>query len=516
MSGDGAEVADLPPLVAVAFAQLDAAVEELAQLRHSTLSAEELRRTVRGLYERMSRLQAVALRAVRAVDTRDDVVPRARPGTAASAFLRHAVGLHPLQAQRDAATAELLDADTGDLRSLGAAFAAGRTTRGHVDVAVSLHRRLPAAAREQVDGNGQRLIDVVDELVTARATEVSVPELQALTRSLVEQVDPRSPDGAHERRFLSLTWAPDGSLLGRFACGPAQGLLLSAVVEAAAAPRPGGGIDADGVAHDIPDPRTTGQRRMDALVEALEAAGAGASASADPGSDLRQSTPGTGGPRQAPHEPPRKPQEPPREPRDQQVPPEPEGEAVVVRAPGVRIGPCPRVEILVTATVDQLLAATTGSDPPRGGWGPGLARAQQGGPVHPETVGLLACSGLVRRVLLAPSGAVLDVGRAQRLASPAQKRALVARDGGCVVPGCAVPGEQCDVHHAVPWSAGGVTDLANLALVCPRHHTEIHEGTWALEVIAGMPWVRVPAWVHPDRPLLRNTVHRHAPVRRAA
>jgi hypothetical protein len=27
------------------------------------------------------------------------------------------------------------------------------------------------------------------------------------------------------------------------------------------------------------------------------------------------------------------------------------------------------------------------------------------------------------------------------------------------------------------WAAGSPTDLAELALVCPRHHTEVHAGT---------------------------------------
>ena len=56
-------------------------------------------------------------------------------------------------------------------------------------------------------------------------------------------------------------------------------------------------------------------------------------------------------------------------------------------------------------------------------------------------------------------GAVLAMGRAIRLATPAQKDALIARDLGCVIPGCGVPGEHCEVHHVIPWAAGGPTDV---------------------------------------------------------
>jgi hypothetical protein len=135
------------------------------------------------------------------------------------------------------------------------------------------------------------------------------------------------------------------------------------------------------------------------------------------------------------------------------------------------------------------------------------ARIEQSGPVDDQTLGLLACSATVRTALLAPNGALLDLGRSQRLATPAQKTALLARDGGCVIPGCVVPGDACDAHHVIWWEHLGATDLDNLALVCGRHHTEVHQGTWELQVVDGIPWVRLPSWVDRTRPLLRNAAH---------
>ena len=208
------------------------------------------------------------------------------------------------------------------------------------------------------------------------------------------------------------------------------------------------------------------------------------------------------------------------------------------------------MEIIITATLDQLAAALThtphGTDPapPPGPWpdprgsadppgpvgpagppgppgpaGPaglavdlqavqGFARAQHGGPVHPHTLALLACSARLRTIILDPHGAVLHLGRGHRLASPTQKRALLARDIGCVIPGCPVPGEHCDIHHVTPWATGGATDLPNLALLCPRHHGEVDTHTgWHLTMIHGIPWARPPAWAHHHPPLLRNTTH---------
>ncbi len=135
------------------------------------------------------------------------------------------------------------------------------------------------------------------------------------------------------------------------------------------------------------------------------------------------------------------------------------------------------------------------------------ARLEHAGLVDAATLELLACNATVRAAVLAPGGALLDLGRAQRLASPAQNTALNARDGGCVVPGCTVPGDGCEAHHVIWWSRGGPTDLDNLALVCGRHHEEVHSGDWEIEMRGGVPWVRVPRWVDRYRPLLRNAAH---------
>ena len=57
----------------------------------------------------------------------------------------------------------------------------------------------------------------------------------------------------------------------------------------------------------------------------------------------------------------------------------------------------------------------------------------------------------------------------------------MARDLHCVFPGCDRPATWCDVHHLIPWSQGGATDLGNLVLLCRHHHTLVHEGGWRIE-----------------------------------
>jgi hypothetical protein len=70
----------------------------------------------------------------------------------------------------------------------------------------------------------------------------------------------------------------------------------------------------------------------------------------------------------------------------------------------------------------------------------------------------------------------LEVGRATRVVSPAQRTALAVRDGGCRFPGCDRPLAWCEAHHLRHWLYGGATDLENLVLLCRTHHRAVHEG----------------------------------------
>ena len=72
----------------------------------------------------------------------------------------------------------------------------------------------------------------------------------------------------------------------------------------------------------------------------------------------------------------------------------------------------------------------------------------------------------------------LAMGRTSRTATPAQRKALAARDGGCIIPGCQIPAENCQAHHLHDWAAGGSSDIANLALLCWTHHRQVDLTRW--------------------------------------
>jgi hypothetical protein len=75
---------------------------------------------------------------------------------------------------------------------------------------------------------------------------------------------------------------------------------------------------------------------------------------------------------------------------------------------------------------------------------------------------------------------VLDLGRATRVISPALRRALAVRDGGCAAHGCDRAPGWADAHHLRHWLHGGATSLDNLVLLCRVHHVAVHEQGWQL------------------------------------
>ena len=85
-----------------------------------------------------------------------------------------------------------------------------------------------------------------------------------------------------------------------------------------------------------------------------------------------------------------------------------------------------------------------------------------------------------------------DLGRSRREVAPALRDLLGTLDGErCRFPGC-TRHKKLHAHHVVFWSEGGATDLANLVLVCSRHHTLIHQQGFQLVL-------------HPDRQLSVST-----------
>jgi hypothetical protein len=74
------------------------------------------------------------------------------------------------------------------------------------------------------------------------------------------------------------------------------------------------------------------------------------------------------------------------------------------------------------------------------------------------------------------TGSALDLFRARRVASPAQRIMLIGRDGGCTKPSCTVGAYGAQVHHLTDWARGGLTNLDDLALACPPDNRAVHDG----------------------------------------
>jgi hypothetical protein len=107
---------------------------------------------------------------------------------------------------------------------------------------------------------------------------------------------------------------------------------------------------------------------------------------------------------------------------------------------------------------------------------PGRSELDHTGPIHPEAVRRIACDASVARVITRGRSEPLDVGRRTPVVRAPLRRAVVARDRTCRFPGCDRPPPWCDAHHVQHWAKGGPTALANLVLLCRRHHRMIHEG----------------------------------------
>ncbi|MFZ0158738.1 MAG: HNH endonuclease signature motif containing protein, partial [Kineosporiaceae bacterium] len=140
---------------------------------------------------------------------------------------------------------------------------------------------------------------------------------------------------------------------------------------------------------------------------------------------------------------------------------------------------------------------------------PGLATdLATGEALDPGTFSRFLCDALLDPTLFDDNGAILAQGLTSRLATTAQRRALIARDRGCIVPGCTAPVTWCDAHHVVWWRHGGPTDIDNLVLLCARHHTAVHAGHWQIQMIDGIPWVLAPRALDPTRTPRRSTLWR--------
>jgi hypothetical protein len=411
---------------------LTAAVDDLAAQDLTRLPDGEAARRVLVLRRLVDRLEGQWLRELAGVDGRGAAgVEHDTHADSTAGWLRGRLRAGHRQASSWVRTARALF--RGPLAGTGRALAAGELSPGHAAVLAAGTVDLPpgtAAEAEPV------LLEVAGRL--------DPPGLRRVLGHLHDVADPEGAEARvqhqHQRRGLWLSATLAGMVAIDGLLEPEAGETLLAALEPLA--RPAG----------AEDDRSGSQRRADALAELARRALEGGR------------LPQTGG-----------------------------------------------VRPQVTVTVE--LAGLLGH--------PGLPGADGGwvGPLPVETVRRLACDAAVTRVLVArhPLEAAdggdghrhatrddeaagdlprrlraaiallppalggaprepLEVGRATRVVSPAQRTALAVRDGGCVVSGCDRPPAWCEAHHLRHWLRGGPTDLENLVLLCRAHHRAVHEG----------------------------------------
>lgn len=124
------------------------------------------------------------------------------------------------------------------------------------------------------------------------------------------------------------------------------------------------------------------------------------------------------------------------------------------------------------------------------------AETAWGTTLSPQAARQLCCDAGISRVLMAGPGQALDVGRATRDWSAAQRRAVNARDRSCRGPNCRRPIAWTQIHHLRWWRRGGRTDVGNGLALCSACHTLVHRDGWHPVLD---PVTAAVTWRSPDR-----------------
>ncbi|WP_090423177.1 HNH endonuclease signature motif containing protein [Mycobacterium europaeum] len=102
----------------------------------------------------------------------------------------------------------------------------------------------------------------------------------------------------------------------------------------------------------------------------------------------------------------------------------------------------------------------------------------------------------------------LALWHTKRLASPAQRIMLYARDRGCTKPGCDAPAYHSQVHHITGWQTTRRTDIDDLTLACGPDNRLAEQG-WTTRTNARgeTEWLPPP---HLDRGQPRTNSYHHS------
>jgi hypothetical protein len=296
---------------------------------------------------------------------------------------------------------------------------------------------------------------LVDQTISCRLTADQTSQAAIHLREVLD------PDGAEPRdevlqmqRSLTIAQAPDGMVRGKFALPPEQGGVWIASIQA------------------MLSPRVTGPRFLDEDERVAQMVTA-----------------------------------------DTRTQPQKNADTITeLIARATRADDMPRING-ATATVNVHISVED-LEAGRGvGWIDGLEE-----PVPASTVAQLRCHSPITATVFGDRGEVLYHGKTKRLFTPAQNRALAARDGGCVWPSCDRPPSFCETHHADEWVSDdhppGRTDIDNGVLLCHFHHSHLHKSAWKLTMQSGVPHLIPPRWIDTEQTPIpttrRRTIHRPA------
>jgi Domain of unknown function (DUF222) len=151
--------------------------------------------------------------------------------------------------------------------------------------------------------------------------------------------------------------------------------------------------------------------------------------------------------------------------------------------------------IIVTTTLAELEAAA----------GRGLTG---GGSILPMSDVIRLARHARHYLAIFDKGKALALYHTKRLASPAQRIVLYAKDRGCSAPGCTVPGYYSEVHHVTDYAKCHTTDVNDLTFGCGVQHRIVQPGGWSTRKNSkgDTEWIPPP---HLDRGQPRTNTYWH-------
>lgn len=105
--------------------------------------------------------------------------------------------------------------------------------------------------------------------------------------------------------------------------------------------------------------------------------------------------------------------------------------------------------------------------------------------IPPDVIYRIRCDVGTTPITLTGQRQILSIGHHHRVFSDPIRRAILARDRGCAVPGCHWAASLCELHHVKYWSQDGETSTDNGVVLCSHHHHAIHEGQLQITRING-------------------------------